>query len=274
MTSSKNTPKGQFRNVPAPQGGRQASVYSRFIPREELNDFAAWTPGTLDGDAAAAAPSVRAAPRQAAAAPPPPPPNAQDELQAMLNATRQQAYQDGYRDGLVALDAFKQSHARQVASQIGMLLQSTTTQLDELQQKMARVLAVSATNLARQIIRTELQTSAELVAMVAAEALDTLLLSARHITVRVHPDDQPLVEQGAAEVLAARGGRVVADSGIARGGCLVESDIGSIDATMEARWRRATAALGCDGPWHDEEAIDATADGSSGSPARQERRAA
>jgi flagellar assembly protein FliH len=66
----------------------------------------------------------------------------------------------------------------------------------------------------------------------------------------VHPDDQAVVTQGAAEVLAARGGRVITDSGVSRGGCLVESDIGSIDATMETRWRRAAAALGCDEAWN------------------------
>ncbi len=245
MTSSKPSPKGQIRNVPAPQGNKP-SVYSRFIPREELNDFAAWTPGTLDSAGDTPPAPVRA---QRPAEPAVAAPNPQDELQAMLQANRQQAYQDGYRDGLVALEAFKQTHARQLSAQIGSLLQSTAEQLEELQQQMARALAVSAANLARQIVRAELQTKPDLVSMIANEALDTLLLSARHITVRVHPDDQELVQQGASEVLAARGGRVVIDSSIARGGCLVESDIGSVDATMQTRWRRAVAALGCEADW-------------------------
>jgi flagellar assembly protein FliH len=29
----------------------------------------------------------------------------------------------------------------------------------------------------------------------------------------------------------------------------VESDIGVIDATLETRWRRAAASLGCDEGW-------------------------
>ncbi len=258
MTSSKTLPKGQIRNVPAPQGNKQ-SVYSRFIPREELNDFAAWTPGTIEsaGDSAEQPPRAQRTEESAIAAP-----NPHDELQAMLQTNRQQAYQDGYRDGLVALEAFKQSHARQLSTQIGSLLQSTAEQIDELQQKMARALAVSASNLARQIVRSELQANPELVAMIASEALDTLLLSAKHITLRVHPDDQEIVQQGASEVLAARGGRVIIDSAVSRGGCLVESDIGTVDATMETRWRRAVAALGCDEPWqadHARAADDAVA---------------
>lgn len=250
MTSSK--PKGGIRNVPAPNGGKP-SVYARFIPREELSDFSAWSPDMLD--TSQAPPPALGVQRPAAPAPAAPSP--EEELQALLQAGRQQAYQDGYRDGLAALEAFKQTHVRQSSAQIGGLVQAVGGQLDELQQDMARALAVSATNLARQIVRTELQARPDLVAMVAAEALDTLLLSARHITVRVHPDDQALVQQGAAEVLTARGGRVIADSNVARGGCLVDSDIGSIDATMETRWRRAAAALGCDEAWDADQAPSA-----------------
>ena len=244
MTSSKPTPKGGIRNVPAPTGGKP-SVYSRFIPREELSDFAAWNPGMLDTKGS----NQQALGVQRPPPPAPPAPSPEEELQSLLQAGRQQAYQDGYRDGLAALEGFKQSHARQMSTQVGALVHSIGMQLDNLQQDMARALAVSATNLARQIVRTELQTRPDLVAMVATEALDTLLLSARHITLRVHPDDQALVAEGSAEVLAARGARVVVDSHVARGGCLVESDIGSIDATMETRWRRASAALGCDDAW-------------------------
>ncbi|MBL8301134.1 MAG: flagellar biosynthesis protein [Ideonella sp.] len=264
MTSSKPTSKGGIRNIPAPQGNKAPSVYSRFIPREELADFAAWTPGMLDGPSTSATPALGV---QRPAPPAPPAPSPEDELKALLNANRQQAYQDGYRDGLAALEGFKQTHARQMSNQIGALVQSIGNQLDELQQDMARAIAVSATHLARQIVRTELQARPELVAMVAGEALDTLLLSARHITLRVHPDDQVLVTQGAADVLAARGARVIADTTVARGGCLVDSDIGSIDATMETRWRRAAAALGCDEAW----AADETADAPTA--VREERRA-
>ncbi|MEO6031862.1 MAG: FliH/SctL family protein, partial [Burkholderiaceae bacterium] len=75
--------------------------------------------------------------------------------------------------------------------------------------------------------------------------------SARHITLRVHPDYQALVAQGAADVLAARGARLLADPAMTRGGCLVESDIGVIDASLETRWQRAAAALGREAPWAD-----------------------
>ncbi len=237
-------PKERIRQVPPPAGGgKGASMYARFIPREELSSFAAWSPGSLSGEEEAAA---------AAAAEPTLSP---EEQQAeALRAARQGGYHDGYRDGIAALESFKQSFASQATAQVGALMKSYGDQMDMLQQAMASALADAATALARQVVRGELATHPQQVAMVAREALETLLLSARHVTVRVHPDDQPLVAQGAEEVLAARGSRLLADASVTRGGCIVESDIGIIDASIESRWRRAAAALGSEAPWTPEAA--------------------
>jgi flagellar assembly protein FliH len=237
--------------VPPPVDGGRNKAYARFIPREELSSFAAWNPGDLAGG------PVPQANVQRGATDEPAKPDLAAQHAAALQAARQAGYQDGYRDGLVALDGFKQSYAKQATAQVGTLLASLGSELDGLQQDMARTLAISATQLARQIVRSELVTRPGLVAQVAQEALDTLLLSARHITLRVHPDDHVLVAQGAAEVIAARGARLLGDASMARGGCQVESDIGVIDASLDARWRRAAASLGIDESWDGQAAPEA-----------------
>ncbi|MFT3664510.1 FliH/SctL family protein [Piscinibacter sp.] len=235
--------KERIRQVPPPPGGgKGAHAYTRFIPREELSSFAAWTPGSLGGEAEAAA---------AAAAEPQKSPQEQ-QLEA-LRAARQGGYHDGYRDGLAALESFKQSFAQQATAQMGALMQSYAAQMDALQQDMAGALVDAAVALARQVVRGELRANAPQVTAVAQEAVEALLLSARHVTLRVHPDDQPLVAQGAAEIIEARGARLVADAAVARGGCVVESDIGIIDASIESRWRRAAAALGSEAAWGGED---------------------
>ena len=232
------------RNVPAPAGagnaGAKAAMYARFIPREELSSFAAWAPGDLTGGAPAATPSTPAEQPHVDPA---------EQHAEQVRAARQSGYQDGYRDGLVALEGFKQSFAHQSTMQVGLLVKSIGGQLDALQQDMAEALAATALSLARQIVRSELTAQPQTVAAVAQEALETLMLSARHITLRVHPDDQPLVAEGAGELLEARGARLIGDSGVARGGCIVESNIGLVDASIETRWRRAAAAIGRDEAW-------------------------
>lgn len=260
MSSSKNGPSrpappppntGAADAAAASQPTRPAS-YGRFIPREELASFAAWNIGSLDGGAPADKGVQRPAP------PEPEAPSAEAVLAEATGAARKSGYQDGYRDGLVALEGFKQSYASQVTAQLAAVTQSYMEQLDALQQQMAQALAVSATQLARQMVRSEVTQRPEVVVTVAQEAVDALLLSARHITLRVNPDDVALVSQGAADVLAARGARIVSDGAVSRGGCLVESDIGVVDATVEARWRRAAASVGCDAAWHDAPAPEGT----------------
>ena len=199
----------------------------------------------------------------AAAAPEPEAPVDPAELLArQLRAARQSGYQDGYRDGLVALEGFKQSFAAQTTTQVGALVRSVGEQLDALQQEMARALAATAAALARQVLRNELTTRPECVTQVAEQALDTLLLSARHIVLRVHPDDHALIAAGSAEAMAARGARLVPDAQVARGGCRLESDIGLVDATIEERWRRAVASLGSELPWQETTPGAASAAGS------------
>jgi len=219
-----------------------AGTYSRFIPREELGDFAAWSPDSLHGALDAAPPAAPAAAEPAAAA---------ADAQALIGAARSAGYQDGYRDGLVALDSFKQSFATQMTARIGQLVEAFDRQIGALEQAMAQAVARSAVQLARRVVRAELRAHPQQVAEAAQQAVNAVLLSARHIRVLVHPDDHALVAEGAAEALAARGARLLAHDDIERGGCVVESDLGQIDARIESRWRLAAAVLGSELPWAD-----------------------
>src|SRR5438045_81636 len=162
MTSSDERLRAERRAAPnparTPSGGRAPSadgghhvsrdLYSRFIPREELSSFASWSFGDVSA----------ASPQGAAATPEAERPADPAELHAQqVRAARQSGYQDGYRDGLVALEGFKQSFAAQTTSQVGALVRSVGEQLDALQQEMARAIAATAAGLARQVLRAELE---------------------------------------------------------------------------------------------------------------------
>ena len=87
-----------------------------------------------------------------------------------------------------------------------------------------------------------------LVAQVASEALGAVMLSARHITVHAHPQDLPLIAEGAEETLAARGARLLADATVERGGVRLVSDVGTVDAGIGTRWAQAAESIGSE-PW-------------------------
>ena len=241
MSASKPRP------VPPPAEGARATpardVYARFIPREELSSFASWSFGDVSTAGAGGGTAARAEPEA--------PQDPAEQHANALRTARQSGYQEGYRDGLVALEGFKQSFASQTTAQIGTLVRSVGEQLDALQQEMAHALAMTTAALARQVLRSELTLRPEAVAAVAEQAIAALLPSARHVVLRVHPDDHALIAAHSADAIAARGARLVSDPAIARGGCRIESDIGLVDATIDERWRRAVAALGGNLPWDD-----------------------
>lgn len=259
MTRSFEDSRSAERAAPrATPGTDRAAAYARFIPREELGSFAAWNLRSLS-DGAEPTPVHSGVMRPAAAKPPEPEPPKEPEqdVAALLKASRQAGYQDGYRDGLVALDAFKQSFMNQVMGQFGHLAGSFEKQLEALQQQMSEALVKTSVNLAQQVVRSELSTRPELIVDVAQEALGVLLASARHITVRVHPDDHAAVADGAGDALAARHARLVVDASVTRGGCLVDSDLGVVDASIETRWRRAAELLGSTAAWVQDEGTPA-----------------
>lgn len=245
------------KSEPAPKAG----AYSRFIPREELNGFAAWQPGSFGDDPSRkpqTVPDPAVVKREAEAA-------ARREVQRVaaeaaqaesdrieeVRRAREGGYQDGHRDGLAAMDAFRQSFSSQTTAQVTAVVQALHGQFEALEQELAQRITGIALELARQVVRSEIALHPERVVAVAQEALEALLMSARHVTLRLHPDDQRLVAQGCAEQLAARDVRLVADAQIERGGCRVESDIGAVEAEVATRWQRASAALGRASAWID-----------------------
>lgn len=268
MTSSKSN--NGPRPVPPPAGGaaKPASSYSRFIPREELAGFASWTPDTFAGfqtqnpDGSlnpAAAARAAAAERRAGndrrqapeAAPAEPPQPSAEEWQGRINSARQQGYQEGYRDGLEALEAAKRQYATQVTAQVAQVVAAFDDQIEALQARMAAAVLDTALDLAFQVVRSEITQRPECVARVAEEAVNAVMLSARHLRLRMHPQDQALIEEGAGPALRARDVMVQADSAISPGGCVVESDLGQVDARIESRWAQAMAVFGADKPWAD-----------------------
>jgi flagellar assembly protein FliH len=183
-------------------------------------------------------------------APPVPAPNVEELVDKAMKA----GYQDGYRNGLIALESYKQTQAAQLAAymndQIGALTSDLHHRLESLEQQLAGRIAGVALELARQVVRSELDQRPEAVLTVAEEALGVLLSSARQISVRLNPEDHALAQGSLTEVLQARGARLMPDASVTRGGCVVESDIAVVDASVEARWYRAAAAMGSQTEWH------------------------
>ena len=212
--------------VAAPAFGRPAAV-----PAAPVAALFGAPPAT-----AGAAPAAAAAPAA---------PSNDDTLMAehreRLAALEREAFTKGYaqgeRAGLEAGGKRAEAMLRRVAQTIEELGGLRQTLIHETEREMVQL----ALTLARRVVHREVTLDPELAAALAHVALERLGTNTP-ATVRLNPEDYTIVAQDGARW----GGQtvtVVPDPAISRGGCLVESAFGSVDATIERQFDELSRAL-------------------------------
>jgi flagellar biosynthesis/type III secretory pathway protein FliH len=107
-------------------------------------------------------------------------------------------------------------------------------------------LGALAVRIAERVLRRQLALSPDDVAAIARAALDEA--RGRHdFTLRVHPDDVAVVERHrtalGAGLAASAHIAVRADDTVARGGCVVDSELGTVDLRLETQLAAIERAL-------------------------------
>lgn len=177
-------------------------------------------------------------------APPPPPPvePSPAEVQARLAALEREAFAKGYaqgeRAGLEAGAKRTEAMLRRVAQTIEELAGLRQTIIRETERQMVQL----ALLLARKVVARELTTDPDLVAAMAHVALDRLGESTP-ATIRLNPEDYAVVTAGRGPGWAGAQVQVVPDAAVARGGCVVDSEFGLVNGTLDAQFAELTRAL-------------------------------
>lgn len=184
------------------------------------------------------------------------------EARARVEEVRQQAHREGYtagqRAGLEASHDLIDSRAEEIAAvkvqdRLRTILPAVQEAVIELQRERDRWLAAwesaavrLAAAMAEKIVRSELQNRPELAAGTIREALQ-LAAGAPDINVRLHPEDLRQLQAFGGEIvqrLSAVGrGTLVPDERISRGGCVIETRHGVIDAQVETQLERMTQEM-------------------------------
>jgi len=162
--------------------------------------------------------------------------------QAHLAALEREAFAKGYaqgeRAGVEAGAKRADAMLRRLAQTLDELSRLRTTMIRDTERQMVQL----ALTIARRLVQREISLDTEIIAAMAHVALDRLGDTAP-ATIRLHPDDY-------ATVMAARGAEwagtqvtVVPDAVVARGGCVVESAFGLIDASVGAQFAEIERAL-------------------------------
>jgi len=125
-------------------------------------------------------------------------------------------------------------------------LTATLQELSDLRARMIhqteRQMVELALAVARRVIHREVTLDPDLLVAMARVALDRLG-EATQITVRLNPDDFKMAGAAGTAQLGNSNVSVVADGRIPRGGCRVESEMGVIDAGIDAQLQEIAQAL-------------------------------
>jgi flagellar assembly protein FliH len=221
-----------------------SNPYSKFIPGEEIQDFSSWRFGEMG-----ATPQLPENPVVK--------PSHADESSETY---RQQGFAEGFVQGAAQarleaqreINDFMSQHAQTSAREMASMIKSLEAQLLEVEQAAAEQVLVLACELARQIMRHEVQVHPQSLLPVIKEALGQVLVESKVKRLRLHPQDMTYIQAHLSQELADTPMTLVPDAAIIRGGCVLEATHVTVDATMEGRWRRALASLGLTLKWPQE----------------------
>jgi flagellar assembly protein FliH len=163
---------------------------------------------------------------------------AADPLAQAVEHALEQGRDEGYRRAASELEAERQAWAAATAK--------TLTHLSELEDTLTRGHDREVTEVilaaASRIVRQRIEDGDPVAARALREALDALP-SSTSLSARVHPQDlellarelQPEIERGRVQL--------VADASLSRGGCVAESGVGTVNATLETAEESVRGAL-------------------------------
>jgi flagellar assembly protein FliH len=172
-------------------------------------------------------------------------------IERICAEAREDGYQAGYQAGLQAgkRDGYAagQAAAREEAARIGKAANELDQALQEFDQQVADELLALAVEIARQVVRKEIDARPETILGIVNEALT--YLPHQHAAIHLNPEDASLVRSYLGDVLTHAGHRILEEPALKRGDCLLEAGGSQIDASTATRWRRVVESLGINEPW-------------------------
>lgn len=160
-----------------------------------------------------------------------------------------QGFDEGHIKGLEAGSKTGYEESRHLLqaqiSQFNQLLEALVDPFKNLDQEVENELVSLVIAMASQIIRREIKLDPGQIVAVIREAVSVLPLASQKITLNLHPDDADLVRSILKLDENPPPWRLQDNPLITRGGCTVETDISTVDATLEKRLAAMVAtALG------------------------------
>ncbi len=154
---------------------------------------------------------------------------------ARAEEERREAVEHGYAEGVLRARAEQAAGLERLAE----LARGAASAHVESMRNLDRTVVLLVLELVRTVVKHEASVAPQTILQVVRAAMDELSLETA-VAVRVHPDDVALLEAGLAGIGVPAGVAIAvqADPALSRGGCVLESGAGRVDATMETQLQR------------------------------------
>ena len=115
------------------------------------------------------------------------------DVESSLKQLKEKAYQEGFQQGVNDGKREAQQHQQAQLNQLAQLIQSLAAKCEQFDEIITQQLVEMTVQLAKDIVRHELQTSPQLIVTLVNEVLAMVPTGVKNITIRLHPDDCQLV---------------------------------------------------------------------------------
>ena len=164
-----------------------------------------------------------------------------------LAALEREAFTKGYAQGERAGTEAGAARAEAMLRRLAQTLEDLQGLRRELIRRTERDVAELALAIARRVLHRELALDHDLLLALARVALDRLGDVAT-ASIRLHPEDYAVAMTGRGALSASAAGvQIVSDPAVHRGGCVVQSEFGSIDVGLATQIDELTHTLLGDG---------------------------
>ncbi len=171
------------------------------------------------------------------------------DREAELQQRARQIFEEARKQGFEAGQAQGRNEMEEEVRRLRQLAESLGGALDSLDFRLADEVLDLALDVSRQVIAGELAARPERILDVVKLALRQMAESTREARLLLNPEDAKLVRPILNELLDKSRLRIVEDARMLRGGCLIETAQGDLDASLQTRWRQVVSVLGANKSW-------------------------
>lgn len=164
------------------------------------------------------------------------------EHNARLAALERDAFVKGYEQGERAGNEAAAQRGEAILRRLTQTIEELTTLRAQMIHQTERQMVQLALAVARRVVHREVSLDQDLLVAMARVALDRLGESAQ-VTIRLNPEEYAATGAARVAQLTAANVTVLPDARVQRGGCRVESNLGALDAGVDAQLQEIAHAL-------------------------------